>query len=178
MTGVATVADVGGGHGLLLREVLTKHPAPRGILVDTAAVLKAADPALVGDGRLADRVELVAGDVHHSVPVSADLYLAGQVLRNWPDDTAVDILRTIAANASDGARIAVIELLVDDAAPDVVRTTTDLLMLLFLGGRERTKQEFAELFHRAGLEFTGASPVTDGLVAIIEGRVRRTAGTP
>jgi C-methyltransferase len=171
MTGVTTVADIGGGHGLLLREVLTRYPATRGVLFDVPPVLAAADPALVGDGGLADRVELVAGDFHQSVPVPADLYLAKQVLHNWPDDVAVRILRNIGANAPEGARIVVVEMLLDGAAPDVVRTTMDLLMLLFLGGKERTEHEFAELFERAGLDFAGVSPVADGLVALVEGRV-------
>jgi C-methyltransferase len=128
----------------------------------------------VPGGALADRVELVAGDFRDSVPVKADLYLVKQVLHNWDDDTAVRILSNIAAPAPSGARVVVLDLLVGGGGPlDTVHTNMDLLMMLFLGGKERTEQEFGELFVRAGLDFRGASPIADGLVAMVEGRVSR-----
>jgi hypothetical protein len=53
-----------------------------------------------------------------------------------------------------------------------VHTGMDLLMLLFLGGKERTEREFLELFRRAGLDFLGRAGVADGLLTLVEGRVR------
>jgi C-methyltransferase len=173
MTGVGTVADIGGGGGRLLREVLERYPSTRGVLFDLDSVLRGADPTLANGGRLADRVELVAGDFRRSVPVKADLYLIKQVLHNWDDETAVGVLSNIAASAPAGARVVAMELVVGDGGPlEAVHTSMDLLMLLFLGGKERTEREFVELFRRAGLDFQGLSTVADGLVTLVEGRVR------
>lgn len=174
LTGVDTVADVGGGSGLLLREVLTRNPDLRGVLFDQELMLRRADPAFGAGGPLAGRVDFVQGDFRQAVPVKADLYLVKQVLHNWDDDTAVRILSNIAAHAPSGARIVVLDLLVDGGGPlDSVHAGMDLLMLLFLGGKERTEQEFAELFLRAGLDFHGVSLIADGQLAMIEGQVCR-----
>jgi C-methyltransferase len=174
MTGVSSVVDVGGGGGRLLREVLERNPTIRGVLFDLESVLRRADPALARGGRLADRVELVAGDFRRSVPVKADLYLIKQVLHNWDDVTAVGVLANIVANAPIGARVVVMELVIGGGGPlETVHTGMDLLMLLFLGGKERTEREFVELFRRAGLEFLGRSMVADGLLTVVEGRVRQ-----
>jgi C-methyltransferase len=174
MTGVSSVADVGGGGGRLLREVLERNPTIRGVLFDLESVLRRADPALAPGGRLADRVELVAGDFRESVPVKADLYLIKQVLHNWDDATAVGVLANIVASAPIGARVVVMELMIGGGGPlETVHTGMDLLMLLFLGGKERTEREFVELFRRVGLEFLGRSMVADGLLTVVEGRVRQ-----
>ena len=173
MTGVDTVADIGGGGGRLLREVLERNPTTHGVLFDLEPVLRGTDSALARSGRLADRVELVSGDFRRSVPVKADLYLIKQVLHNWDDDTAVGILSNIAASAPAGARVVAMELMIGGGGPlDTVHTSMDLLMLLFLGGKERTEREFADLFRRAGLDFTGVAKVADGLVTLVEGGVR------
>jgi C-methyltransferase len=174
MTGVSTVADIGGGGGRLLREVLERNPTTRGVLFDLESVLRGVDTALAYGGRLADRVELVAGDFRESVPVKADLYLIKQVLHNWDDETAVGVLSNIVASAPAGARVVAMELAIGDGGPlETVHTSMDLLMLLFLDGKERTEREFLGLFRRAGLEFLGRTKVADGLLTLVEGRVRQ-----
>ncbi|HEY3606336.1 MAG TPA: methyltransferase [Pseudonocardiaceae bacterium] len=174
MTGVGTVADIGGGGGRLLRAVLERNPTTCGVLFDLESVLGGADTPLARGGHLADRVELVAGDFRRSVPVKADLYLIKQVLHNWDDQTAVGILSNIVASAPVGARVVAMELMIGGGGPlETVHTGMDLLMLLFLGGKERTEREFVELFRRAGLDLLGRTIVADGLLTLVEGQVRR-----
>ncbi len=89
---IATLVDVGGGEGALLRTVLTAYPALRGVLFDLPPVIERArqqapDPAL--DGRL----ELAAGDAFVAVPAGADGYLLAGVLHDWDDERALAILR-------------------------------------------------------------------------------------
>jgi hypothetical protein len=45
----------------------------------------------------------------------------------------------------------------------------DLQMLVMLGGRERTEEEYAALFRAAGLEPAGATPIGAGL-SVFEAR--------
>ncbi len=44
----------------------------------------------------------------------------------------------------------------------------DIMMMALLGGRERTEQEFRELYQRAGLKLTKVVP-TPSMVSVIEG---------
>jgi hypothetical protein len=45
----------------------------------------------------------------------------------------------------------------------------DLEMMVMPGGRERTREEFAALFSRAGFALTRVEP-TESLVSVVEGR--------
>ncbi|MDT3399573.1 methyltransferase [Streptomyces sp. B1866] len=175
LSGDETVADIGGGRGQLLRALLRRWPGLDGILFDLRPVVDTADPELRAGGRLAGRCALVAGDCQESVPVVADVYLLKNVLHMWDDDTGVRVLRNIAAVAPEGARVILVEQLLYSGGPyEATGTLLDMIMLSFLGGKERTEPEFAELFTAAGLSFRGATQIDDGLIALIEGRASET----
>jgi len=156
--GARLVADLGGGQGGVLRGLLERHGELRGMLVDFPKVLAAADAVLRPGGALADRCRLVPADCRESVPGGADLYLMKHVLHMWDDETARSVLRNLAASAGPGARVAVVEQLLDTAPDPGIATTMDLLMLVNLGGRERTEAEFAELFARSGIRLDAVEP--------------------
>lgn len=167
LSGVRHLVDVGGGQGTLLREVL-RRTAVRGTLFDVESALAAVDEEL-RTGNLAQRCEIVAGDVRESVP-AADGYLLRTVLHNWDDDTCVRMLRRCAEAGSPDARVFVVETLRTEEDRSFV-PIMDLQMFLLFGGRERTADEFAELFDRAGLRYAGVTP-TASPFHIVEARVR------
>lgn len=164
-----TVADIGGGHGHLLRTILERHPHVSGELFDLPAVVAGADAALRAGGALAERAGVTAGDCLHEVPVTADVYVIKQILK-WDDERSVRVLRNVAANARPGARIVVVQNLADLSPEPRVTTAMDLFLLLNVGGREHDKGDFEDLFRRAGLEFTGVTQARSALY-LIEGRV-------
>ncbi|HLJ99892.1 MAG TPA: methyltransferase [Streptosporangiaceae bacterium] len=173
LTGAGVVADIGGGHGGLLRLLLERHPHVVGILVDSASVLAQADPELSG-GELAGRSALVPADIRESVPAVADVYVLRQVMHIWTDEECVRILRNVAAAARPGARIVLAEhVMADDGQRDSTYTTLIDLQMMLLGlGRERTGSEFAALMQAAGLEFSGTTPLSAPL-QLVEGRAPR-----
>ena len=160
VTGLKTVADVGGGEGGLLRMLLDRHRNLRGVLVDSEHVVGQADPDL-REGTLAARCEIVPADIRTAVPCVADLYVLRQVMHIWDDDMCVQILRNCLAGASPGVRIVLVEHLVNDdpeQKPTPAFTTQiDLLMMLIGRGRERTREDFARIMAEAGLEFSGTT---------------------
>ncbi|WP_199510916.1 methyltransferase [Nucisporomicrobium flavum] len=158
VTGTTTVADIGGGQGKVVRGLLERHPQVQAVLFDTPRALTDVDPALRGDGALAGRCSIVSGDARQEVPVQADVYLIKGVLHMWNDATAVRALRAIRRSAPAGARIIVIEQLLDAGAAPGITTVIDLLMLVTQGGKERTADEFMALFEQAGLQFRGITP--------------------
>lgn len=162
--GAGSVADVGGGQGSLLRALLLAHPGLTGTLVDVEQAIGEAHPELTGE--LAGRARLVVGDCTAAVPVSADLYLLRHVLHMWDDRTAATVLRNCAASAVPGARVVVVEQLLDEDADDPSVALLNLHMLAIGGGRTRTAGDFARLFEQAGLDFAGVSgsPESDQLI--------------
>ncbi len=98
---VRTVADIGGGTGTLLAEVLRAHPDVHGILVDQPGTIARAE-ALLREAGLIDRVTLAPQSFFDPLPAGADLYLLKSVLSDWPDPEAIAILTRCAEAARSG----------------------------------------------------------------------------
>jgi hypothetical protein len=145
------VADVGGGQGALLIDLLRAHPGLRGLLADQPAVAAAARDTITQAG-LAERCDTRGIDFFEAVPTGCDLYLLKSVLHDWSDDDCVRILRSIRQALSATARLLVIERLVPDVPQHDPETVwLDLHMLCVTGGRERTREEYRGLLAAAGL---------------------------
>ncbi|MEU4271710.1 methyltransferase [Streptomyces sp. NPDC026092] len=176
-----TVTDVGGGDGTLLAGVLAAHPGLNGVVFDTARGLAEAPTTTARHG-VSDRCSLIAGDFFRSVPGGSDLYLMKSVLHDWTDDQAVTILSHCREVLPPGGLV----LIVEPVLPEVVDTTadvdvldggitylSDLNMLVNVGGRERTRKDFEELCHRAGLSLTSVTPLAEAapfsLIEVVAG---------
>ena len=136
------IVDVGGSRGVLLAGLLKAAPSATGVLLDVQGVVEGARAALAA-GDLADRVEIVGGDFFEAVPSGGDLYLLKSVVHDWDDEHALRILRNVHGASQPGAKVAIIErLLPAETGPSHVHLM-NLLMLVELGGRERTREEQA-----------------------------------
>lgn len=155
------VVDVGGGTGLLLAELLQEHPAMTATLVDLPALVPHARARFDAVG-VSDRVAAVEGSMFAPLPAGGDLYVLASILHDWSDQDAATILRRCAEAAGPGQRILVVDRTSDHGNP-LTFTFMNLLMLAFLGGRERTIAEFATLGEAAGLVLDSASPIPCGL---------------
>lgn len=156
---IRSIVDVGGGQGTLLAEILRRHSHLHGTLFETAAVAARAEAVLDGTD-LADRCELLAGDFFEQVPPGADCYLLANVLHDWDDSRAIDLLRRCRRSMARGGRVLIIERLIPDEPGDAVPTLlSDINMLVITGGQERTNAEYAHLLARAGLTIGAVLPV-------------------
>ena len=144
------VVDVGGGRGSLLEAIVRAHPGVQGTLFDQAHV--------VADVEI-DGVDVVAGSFFEAVPRGGDAYVLKSIIHDWGDDEAVAILRTCAAALDGDAHV----LLIERDLGDPAASWLDLQMLVMLGGRERTEDEYAALFRAAGLGPAGTTPIGAGL---------------
>jgi hypothetical protein len=154
----SSVVDIGGGQGHVLAGLLEKHPHLHGTLLDLPGVVGNADPRLRRGGSLAGRVEVVARDCREDVPVRADVYIIKNVLE-WDDDSTRRVLANVRAAARPGARVVVIENLVDDTPSMRFTTAMDLLLLLNVGGAKHTRQSMVDRLTDAGLVIGDISPV-------------------
>ena len=148
-----SLVDVGGGEGALLRDILAATPGLQGVLFDLPAVVAGASGILTGD--TAARCQVVGGNFFDSVPEGADAYLMKGVIHDWPDDDATRILRnTRRAIRPDGTL-----LLIESIADSATRPTGLMeLLMLVLGGRERTEADFRSLVAATGFSLTRIIP--------------------
>jgi O-methyltransferase/methyltransferase family protein len=144
-----TVVDVGGGTGATLTALLAAHPHLSGTIVDLEHARAGAEAAIAAAG-LGDRCAFVAGSFFEELPAGADAYVLSAILHDWSDERASAILRTCRAAMRPDARLFLVEAVIapgDD--PDWMKLL-DLHMLVALGGRERSEDEWRDLLTANG----------------------------
>ena len=124
---------------------------------------------VVGLGGSADSVPpFRAGG--ETVPEGADAQLKRVVIHDWEDDEAIAILKVCRRAMRETAKLLLIERLVGPPNEMPATKFSDLNMLVSPGGRERTREEFSDLFAKSGFELTRAFPA--GIHNVIEARPR------
>lgn len=166
--GARKVVDVGGSHGSFVAAVLQREKNARGVLFDRPEVVDRAGATLEAAG-VNDRVDRVGGSFFESVPAGGDVYLLKSILHDWNDDECVKILRNVRQAMVPDGRVVVVEMLITDKGPPSPAPLLDLNMLVMLTGKERTTEEFAALFAKAGLKLHSVTP-TQSPVAVLEAR--------
>lgn len=164
---VKRLCDVGGGRGTLLGELLVHHPHLRAVLADAPGVLESAKPLLAQRG-VGDRVELVPGSFFESVPKGCDAYVLKNILHDWDDARSLVILKNCRAAMEPGARVLIIEALIEEDSDDL-GALSDLQMMVVCGeGRERGRADFDRLLRDSGFRL-GRVLECPTPVAVIEG---------
>ncbi|SDD30363.1 methyltransferase [Streptomyces prasinopilosus] len=156
LKGTEVVADVGGAGGNLVQTLMQRHPRLTGVVLDLPHVGAEADTSAATLG-VTDRFTFVGGDFFEEVP-SADVHLLKFVLHDWDDDSCVRILRNCREALRPGGRVLVMELLVDEVGTPGLEPLMDLNMMALSTGRERSLDEFENLFERAGLKPASTKP--------------------
>jgi hypothetical protein len=167
-TGIRTLVDVGGGNGSLLATILKANPKLKGVLFDLHSVSTGAkqDRHVTAKG-IAERCTLESGNFFEAVPKGGDAYIMKRTLHDWDDERCAKILANCCAAMSEKGRVLVIESVIPPGNDPHRGKLLDIQMLV-IGGRERTKQEFATLFRQAGLKLTRVLP-TKCPLSIVEG---------
>jgi O-methyltransferase domain/Dimerisation domain len=163
------VVDIGGGQGAMLAAILNACPQARGTLFDQPQVVEGAEANLRGRGVI-DRCEIAGGSFFEEVPLGGDAYLMRHVIHDWEDPEAIAILKVCRRAMREPAKLILIEREV--APPNEMPATkfSDLNMLVGPGGRERTRDEYADLLGISGFELARVVPAGSGHV--IEAHLR------
>jgi hypothetical protein len=167
---INVIADIGGGNGSKITAILQKHPEMRGILFDLPHVVQRARPSIEAAG-LIDRCQLIGGDFFQAAPQGADAYVMRHIIHDWDDEQSLTILSNCHAVMSPGNKLLLVESVIPPGNEPFMGKFLDLTMMLIPGGKERTEEEYRELYHRAGFDLTQIVP-TSTEVSVIEG-VRR-----
>jgi hypothetical protein len=154
---LGSVVDVGGGNGTLLAGLLRAHPSLRGTVID-----RDADPATrtFRDAGLSDRARALSGSFLEPLPRGAGGYVVSRIQSDWNDAHVRTILRHCADAAGAGGKVIVVD---EFAAEEGVRTDseTDLRMLMYYGGKERTMEQVRELAAAVGLSVSSLRRAAD-----------------
>jgi ubiquinone/menaquinone biosynthesis C-methylase UbiE len=167
-SGCKTVVDVGGGHGFLLLTVLKDNPHLKGVLFDLPHVVAGALPRIELEG-MNDRCETVGGNFLETAPAGGDIYMMKYIIHDWDDERCLRILQHCRRGMNPGGRVLVIDSVLPPDDSPYMGKYIDMEMLVFTpGGRERTEEQFHDLFRRAGLRLNRMIP-TGMYLNIVEG---------
>jgi O-methyltransferase domain len=156
-----TIGDIAGGRGHLLTAILDATPNATGILFDLPHVVKEAS-ALASA-----RLTLQSGDFFKDPLPRCDAYILMEIIHDWPDKEAVEILQAVRRAAAPGGSLFLIETIVPaDPGPDWSKML-DIHMLTLLGGKQRTLAEYKTLLDQAGLAFQREIDTAAG-ISIVE----------
>ncbi len=166
------LADVGGGHGVILATILEANPRLQGVLYDLPEVMQGVDATgnLAG---LEDRVTKECGSFFNAVPAGCDAYLMKHILHDWDDERCIRILSLVRKQLEEQpeGRVFLYEMVVPEGDEPSPAKVLDIEMLVATpGGKERTEQEFRELLCAAGLMLERITP-TKSPMCLIEARV-------
>ncbi|MDJ0590418.1 MAG: methyltransferase [Pleurocapsa sp. MO_226.B13] len=163
---IKTLVDIGGGQGYFLTAILQANPHLQGIVYDLPHVVSVATRQ-IDALKLNQRCTIASGSFFESVPSGGDTYMMKLVLHDWDDRQAIQILKNCHAVMGENSKILVIENLIPSGNQPSIGKLTDIEMLLMTsGGRERTQDEFAQLFATAGFQLTKITPTSCPLSAI------------
>lgn len=151
------------GAGDLLAGFLEVFEDAQGVLSDLPHVRKAAEETMRKHGIDGKRFRFVEADFFRDVPEKADLYLLSRILHDWEDEKADRILQNIVRVMDEESLLLVIEKLIPEEACHGMTAyyMQDLYMWAVCGGKERSTEEFEELFRRNGLRMVGIRPISE-----------------
>jgi O-methyltransferase domain len=166
-SGIRRLADVGGGHGTLLAAILQRYPEMEGVLYDLPEVVEGAN--LTGYG---DRVRVESGSFFERVPSGCDAYLMKHIIHDWSDEHCRTILSLMRQQLPAEGRVLVCEMIVPtDSSPAPAKMLDIEMLVMTVGGKERTVEEFGNLFTSAGLHL-GRVVATKSPICVIEGLLK------
>ncbi len=161
-----TVVDIGGGNSQFLTAILKQYPGVKGVLFDLPAVADSVHPILKKFG-LSDRCQFVGGDFFISVPEGYDAYILKHIIHDWSDKDAISILLKCREAMKPKSKILLVETVIPDGNVPCFGKWLDLMMLI-IEGRERTEEQYRNLFSQVGLKLNRIIP-TAHEVSVIEG---------
>ncbi|KAF3436850.1 hypothetical protein FNV43_RR19603 [Rhamnella rubrinervis] len=137
LRGIGTLVDVGGGVGAILSGIVKSQPHIRGINFDL--------PHVTATAPIYDGVTHIGGDMFEAVP---------DILHNWTDQQCVKILRNCRkAIPEDTGKLIIVEVVLqqeNDYLFEEEKSVSDLVMMTFHSGKERTEAELKKLLMEGG----------------------------
>jgi ubiquinone/menaquinone biosynthesis C-methylase UbiE len=158
LDGASTLLDVAGGTGLYAIACLQRHPGLRAIVLDRPEVLKVAAEFREGSG-VADRLELLPGDMFSDPLPPADAILLSNVLHDWDEPDCRRLVTRCAEVLPRGGRLLIHDVFLNDALDGPLPIALYSAALFTLTeGRAYSAAEYRVWLSAAGLRVSGPVP--------------------
>ncbi|HHF7343667.1 TPA: methyltransferase [Legionella feeleii] len=141
------LVDMGGGRGGLTRALARHYPKLQLTLLDTAAVIEQ-----LRNTDFPPQIKLTAGDFLAQIP-PADAYIFKGVLHDFNDNFMHEILANCHQQMTKSTSLFIAEQVMPDSPAPHPNKTMDIVMMVLLGGRQRTLSEWQQSIEPSGFVF-------------------------
>jgi hypothetical protein len=150
---IERVCDVGGGGGILLKQIKEYYPNIKPLVIDKFI-----------DRNIENHLKV---DFFKAFKIKGDVFLLSRILHDWSDKKAIIILQNISNNMTENSVLYLFETIVPIQSSIDKGATLSFHLLNFLGGYERTLEEYTQILKQAGLEIEKIS-FNDELISLIK----------
>lgn len=159
------IVDVGAGRGTLVAAILQQAPNAKGVVFAPSSVEDAQE--VLDQTGVADRCTIEEGSFFDSVPSGADAYVLKHIVHDLPESQALTVLKNIRKAISPKGKLLLVEFVLGKGNNPHPGKLVDLWLLLLAGGKERTAEQYTELFAAAGFRLTRVVQ-TASAISIVE----------
>ena len=146
-----TLLDVGGGTGIYSIACLLRNPQLKAIVFDRREVLKVASEFATQYG-VADRLQLIEGDMFADPFPTADAILLSNILHDWDEPECQQLVSKCSASLPPGGRLFVHDVFLNDELDGPLPIALYSAALFTLTeGRAYSVAEYQNWLSRAGL---------------------------
>ncbi|KAF1808284.1 S-adenosyl-L-methionine-dependent methyltransferase [Eremomyces bilateralis CBS 781.70] len=156
--GNATLVDVGGSTGHISQAIANIAPNVTCVVEDLPGLEAKFDASLTNvDSSVSSRISFRAHDFFTPQPVQAEIYFLKHILHDWADSYARKIIGQITPQMKPGSRFLIFDGVMPPMADEKGNkllplpaerflSALDLQMMVVLNAKERTVEEWKELF--------------------------------
>jgi ubiquinone/menaquinone biosynthesis C-methylase UbiE len=150
--------DVAGGSGIYAIAYLRAHPYLRAIVFDRPEVLKVAEE-FAEEHQVADRLQLMEGDMFADPLPSCDTALLSNVLHDWDVPECETIVRRCADAVNPGGEVLIHDVFLnDDLSGPLPIALYSASLFSLTEGRAYSAKEYREMLAKAGLQSGKVTP--------------------
>ena len=146
-----TLLDVGGGTGIYSIACLLRNPLLKAIVFDRREVLKVASEFATQYG-VADRLQLIEGDMFADPLPTADAILLSNILHDWDEPECQQLVSKCSTSLQQGGRLLIHDVFLNDELDGPLPIALYSAALFTLTeGRAYSVAEYQNWLSRAGL---------------------------
>ncbi len=160
------ILDIGGGTGSLLNKILAKNEhIEKGVLFELPSVIENAQKCIINKPTR-KRIQFISGNFFEEIPIKADTIILSRVLHDWNDIEAFKILKNARNALKQNGKLLILETIVPVNPKYDIGITLNFNLLVNVGGKERTHQEFMYLLKNTGFKINSIKR-SKGIISMI-----------
>lgn len=173
---VTTIADIGGGKGNLLIELLKVNKNITGKIYDSIYFESNTQNSLYNLS-IEKRISRIGCNFFKKIKLNSQVILLKSVLHNWNDLDALKILKNINMSMPINSKIFIIERIIDKNKAHENKSHIlflDLTMMFVHDGKERTLSEFKEMLNLSNFTLEKKIKTDNGFFILIASKAKQS----